>query len=346
MKKLIMFSLSFLLGLVFLFGVFKYIVAWQDLQKEIILFPPVGWVITGFVFLLFLLSDILRWREILRGLGADCSIKELLGPYLAGFAVTYLTPLAFFGSDFLKARAIQDKTELSLSDRVASVFLDRIFHTVFNLILICVGTFLFLKKADGSFERFGQVYILFFGFFIFCSLSTLAFLVYSSILDRLRLINFFLKFLTGAENLSKEVRRQILSFFSLKNGVLIRRIALLSILQCIFVFLQCFCIIFFLGYKIDASTTLAVAGPAAAALTTPISADLGSHDIMTALVFERLGMRKSSGVAYASIFRAINFAAVAVGLIFLFQIGFDSFGERVIEKIKDFKRRIKQPEIF
>jgi len=345
MKKFIIFLLSFSLGLIFLFGVFKYIVAWQDLQKEIVLFSPVGWVVTGFTFALFLLIDILRWREILRGMGSSCSIKELLGPYLAGFAVTYLAPLAFFGSDFLKVRAIQDKTGLSLSDRVASVFLDRIFHTVFNLILICIGTLLFLKKADGLFERFGQVYMLFFGFFIFCSLSTLAFLLYSSILDRSRFVNFFIKSLTGAENLSREVRKQILSFFSLKNGALIRKVALLSILQCVFAFLQCFYIIFFLGYAVDIDTTLAVVGPASAALTTPISADLGSHDIMTALVFERLGMRRSSGVAYASIFRVVNLPATAVGIIFLFQIGFDSFGERVIVKIKGFKGRIEQPEI-
>jgi hypothetical protein len=55
----------------------------------------------------------LRWREILYAFDSPCSLKELFKPFLTGFTVTYLAPMAFFGADFLKARALRERTELS-----------------------------------------------------------------------------------------------------------------------------------------------------------------------------------------------------------------------------------------
>ena len=68
-------------------------------------------------------------------------------------------------------------------------------------------------------------------------------------------------------------------------------------------------------------------------MTPPISADLGSHDLGSIILFEKLGMGQEMGVVFASIIRSINLALSLAGIFFLIKAGVGIFKHKAIEVI-------------
>ncbi len=331
MKKILTFFVSLLLGLVFVLGLFRYFVAWQELKESMASFYFWKWTLVLAVSFLSLLAASLKWRSILKSFGSTASFKTIFEAHFSAFAITYLIPPAIFWADFFRARAVED--EISLTKRIASVFSDRILTTFFDLLLICLGSFLFFKEADGFFGKFGHIYLGFLFFFAFIIFFVLIFLLYSNLLQKMGVLKLFLNSFSKENNIGREIKQEIINFFKNKGGGL-RKVLVLGLLRSSLMVFQCFLIITFLGNQVGVLESLAIFGPTTASLETPISADLGSHDLTSALVFKGIGLTKGSGAAYAFIFRGANLALVCLGSFFLVKIGLSSFRKRIVSKVK------------
>lgn len=333
MKKLITFLFSFLLGIVFFLGLFKYIISWRDLVVGFSRFSFWEGVFVLLLSFLFTAIAIIRWREILKSKDHYYSVPELVGPYLASFAITYLIPVGIFWADFLRCRMIGEKDFQSPEKKIASVFIDRILNTFSNLLIIFPGSFVFLIKIGCFPQELSKVYLgvlLFLGFIL---IFIFIFLFYSNVLDKAGILDFILNSFSGQKHLGKQIKKEILGFFSLRNPGL-KTSFLLSILGSFIAFIQCWAMIFFLGGNLSFLSALAVFGVSFAALETPISADLGSHDLTTALVFDKMGMDRSAGVAHALIFRGANLVLTGFGIFFLLKFGFQGFKQSLLIKIE------------
>lgn len=92
----------------------------------------------------------------------------------------------------------------------------------------------------------------------------------------------------------------------------------------------------FLGYCLPFSSSLAIFGSSLAAMETPISADLGSHDLANALVFERLGLGKGAGFAFTLIVRGIGLLFTFAGIVFLLKFHLHFLKQDFLNKFEMF----------
>jgi len=334
MKKIISFLLSFLLGLAFFWFVFEKVIDWQELKSVFLSFSfPAGLLILLLAFLSLLL-EVLRWKEVLKSKGQHFSTLELLGPYLACFGIIYLAPITVLGADFFRARALKNSHSQPSEKILASAFIDRILSSIANLVIIFIGSFIFLSKTDflpGDFN------LIFLGFVLFLAFILIFFIVifsYSNIFKKNRLLRFFLN--SKQEALSREIKKEIFSFFGRENFHFLKASLGLSFLRVIVNLIQVWLLVFFLGTSLSFLSLLAVFGVSTAALETPISADLGSHDLATALVFQHLGFEKTTGIAFALVLRGTNLVLTFLGAVYFLRFSLRALKERLFKKIDKF----------
>ncbi len=342
MKKLKSFLISFLLGIVFLYGVSKYIVSWQELKTGFLGFSMFKAIIFFCLMFLGIIIDTFRWKEILKSKNQDFSLKQLLFPNLACFAISYLIPIAVFWADFFRSNALNVKNDLAREKGLASAFIDRILSSFTSLITILFGSLVFLLKAGFLPNDLNYFFL---GFITFCAFVFIFFLVfffYSNILEKTGIFNFFLNGIN--HGLSEKLKKEILSFFRKENIHFLRKSLILSFFKVFTGLAQFWVLTFFLGYSLSMVNLFAIFGISSAALQTPISADLGSHDLVTALAFERLGMARNIGAAFAMIFRGTNLILALIGIVFFIEINFQIFKHHIFQKIEKILCLLKTKE--
>ncbi len=337
MKKLITFVFSVLLGVIFLVGLFKYAVSWEELQEELARVQPLQMiVIVVFVFISMLLAT-LTWREILKAFGFSFSVSELFPARTAAFSICYLIPIGVFWADILRARVIGKKENKSgragFSVSLASVLVDRIFNIIVSLFFGSVGLFLFFRQAGTLWLSLKHIYLTSILFSLFILFLLLFFIVFPSFFKRLGFLNFLFNSFSHEKTRVKEIKKETISFFKKLNPSSCFKISLFALLHGLSLLFLTYLIISSLGYKLSFVSSWALFGPVLVSLETPISADLGSHDITSAFVCEALGMKRSTGVVYAFIFRGAHLILTTAGLIFLFKIGINALKDHLISRL-------------
>ncbi len=332
MRKLIIFFVSLLLGAVFLFGLFRYVVNWEELQEELtrVRFLEMG-AIVFFAFISLLIGT-LRWKEVLKAFGSSFSLKELFPARIASFGIVYLIPIGVFWADILRAKAIGVKKKADFSINFASVLVDRIFNMIINLVLVSVGFLLFFRMAGTLWLELRYVYLTSLFFFSLVLFFIIFFILSPEFSEKIGFLDFFFNSFSHKKSLVRKTKKEIISFFKTLKPSAHFKILLFSVLHGASLVFLSFLIISFLGYKISFVSTWALFGPTYASLETPVSADLGSHDLVSAFVCEALGMRRSTGVVYAFLFRGANLVLTAVGLLFLLKIGVDAFKDHLLKR--------------
>lgn len=69
---------------------------------------------------------ILSWLVLLRAFGIGVGVRRVIGAGFAGYAVSYITPIAYLGGEPVRAWLIARDAKDSLSNVVASLFVDRL----------------------------------------------------------------------------------------------------------------------------------------------------------------------------------------------------------------------------
>jgi uncharacterized protein (TIRG00374 family) len=273
------------------------------------------------------LVGILKLKEILKGGGINISFFDLFSPSLAGFSIMYLFPIMMFGGETFRGYILKSKNSVPLSKGMASIITDRILDWTTNIIVIFFGTTLFLFKIGLPPKKLA---IVFGGAFLFWLLGISFF--YFKIIKRESMAKFFVRLFNFRyfNNQPFEIEKEFFNFFKIKNRSLWKSVGL-AFLEEVVVFSRAWLLISFLGKSVSFFSTLSVVGFAYLAGMIPITAALGSNEVVQIFAFSALGLGAATGTAFTMISRGAELIIALIGLVILFQLGFSFFKNKLTE---------------
>jgi len=321
MKKISLFLISFLIGLVLFAWVIKF-VGWGEIKKAIFVFT--GWQgLTIFILTLILFLEInWKWKEILKTEGINIPFFDLFKANLAGFSVTYFFPTFLLGGEFLRGYILKKKYNIPWSKGMASVFIDRILDWTTNLIVVFIGISFFLLKISILPKKLSIIIGL---TFLFWVISTIFF--YTMAFKKKSIVKFFLKS-SGYKNQNNrllETEKDTILFFKPKQ-VKFWKIFGIASLEELIILLRIFIFVSFFGKKVNSLYTLPISGFSYLSTIIPIPASLGIQDALQAFAFNALGLGASLGTAFTLIIRATEVIMALIGIWFLLRFGIKLFG--------------------
>ena len=270
MKKLPIFLFSFLVGILLFWTVIRF-VGWQEIKKSILVFT--GWQGLLILFLTFVWLLVInwKWKEILKGEGADISFFSILRPGLIGFSLMYLAPTLILGGEIFRGYVLKKNHSISWSKGMASVFIDRILDWTTNLLIVFLGMGFFLLKISLLPKRLG---IILGSVFLFWLVGIVFF--YTMVFKRESIARFILKFLNYKSQNSEplEIEKEIFNFFKIRN-IQFWKVFALAFLEEGVMLLRIWILLSFLGQNINFLAALAISGFYYLATMIPIPASLG-----------------------------------------------------------------------
>ncbi|MBZ9572456.1 flippase-like domain-containing protein [Patescibacteria group bacterium] len=312
MKKIFLFLVPLLIGISLFVFVIKF-VGWEEIKRVILVFS--GWqgiMILGLTLLIILVAT-WKWKEILKGVGAKISFKDLPGLYLASFSIMYLFPIMILGGEILRGYVLKEKNKVPWPKGMASVIIDRVLEWTANLVVVFFGFLFFLLTIGFPPGRLGV--ILGSVFLIFT--AALIFFYFKSF-KRESMVRFFIR---GSQNNQPlEIEKEIFSFFKIKEKHMWRVFGL-SFLRAIIMLLRTWVLIGFLGKNIGFLPTLSILGFSYLAVMIPIPTALGIHEMAQVFAFGALGLGTSAGMAFTMIIRGADLIFAIVGVFILFRLG-------------------------
>lgn len=317
-EKILLFLASLLVGV----GLFIWIgkrIGWLKIKNAFLVFT--GW--QGLVIFVLTVSMFLignwRWEEILKGENIKISFKNLLNPYLAGFAVMFLAPLLFWGGEIFRGYILKKNNSLPWSKGISSVIIDRILEWTANLVIIFFGILFFLLMIGLPPIKLG---IIFGGVFLFFAGAIIYF--YLNTFKEKSMVFHFLK-MFGLKNFDRNnavlgTEKEIFDFFRLRRKSMWKGSAI-SFLKAGVMYIRAWLLILFLGKNIGALPTLSILGFTYLAAMIPIPAAIGSHEAIQAYAFNSLGLGMGTATAFTMIIRGAELTIALVGVVILFRMG-------------------------
>jgi len=251
----------------------------------------------------------LRWWLIIRAQGYGVPYLAAARYYLAGFAISYLTPGQHFGGEPVQVWFLRERHKVAGSQALASVALDRGITFLSNFAVLAAGIALILGSglldilslrqaltASVTFVLFPVLY------FVLLSFGALPFaLIFAKVK-----IGFVVGLRRAEEQLSDLVRKKPILFV---QGLF------LSALIWAVLFLEFWLMIYFLGLTVNAMqlVTLVVAGRLA--LWVPTPGALGALEASQVLAMQALGFDPAYGLGLGLLIRARDILFALAGLL-------------------------------
>ena len=339
MNKIVTFLISLALGVIFIVGLFSYFVDWKSFKSDFSNMSEIGWIIILVFSIIPFLIGVYKWYRVLRDFGVDVSYKDALYYHGATYGIVYLVPVAVLWADVFRAEIAKKKDMFSKG--VASVFVDRLFSVMTGIVIITTGIMLFFNQIGTMWGSLIYLYLLVVLFLIFSVGIFTLFLFAPKLFKKVGILGFMLNSFAKKEGLITEAREETVKFFKSTNRWTLVRIVLLNVLHLASQMLLSWLIVMFLSQSLSFLPLWALHGITSASLETPISADLGSHDITSALVFDAMGIGRTAGAIYAFIIRGGKLLITSVGLLFLVKITLEKYKDRLLVKISSFYEQWK-----
>lgn len=318
MKKALLFLISLLFGV----GLFIWIgetVGWGKIKNAFLVFT--GWqgIVIFSLTALIALVGTWRWKEILRGEEVKISFKNLINPYLAGFAIMFLAPILLLAGEFFRGYILKEKSSVPWSKGMASVMIDRILEWTANLVVVFFGALFFFYKIGLPPKNLGIIFGV--ALFLFTVLiSSFYFKIFKQeriarpILRSLGLKNF------NHTNSILDIEKEIFNFFKSKKLALWKALSL-SFLRTVFMYFRTWLLIIFLGKSLGALPALSILGFTYLAAMIPIPTALGSHEAIQTFAFNSLGLGASTATAFTMIIRGAELLIALAGVTILLRLG-------------------------
>jgi uncharacterized protein (TIRG00374 family) len=245
-----------------------------------------------------------------------------------------LTPAALFGGEPVRFYILKKESDLSSSQIVSSIILDKLILVLVSSVYFFIGIFFLLIYLDLSWLR--EIILLTFFFLI---ISAFWYLLRSAkrvssekrlfivLMERLYLNK--LKFVKRHEEKISQIEKEIVDFFKLSKKRILQ-IVFLAILEVAFVLMGCWLILFFMGQTLEISKLFAIKSVVDLSYIVPFPAALGSLEISQAFVFQVLGFTLATGVAFSLILRGLNLIIAFLGLCILGCLQIKFFSKRII----------------
>lgn len=134
------YALSAIVGFGILSGVL-YFVGWRRILAEMYALGTSGIVgIVGNV-LIAVSAWTLCWWIILRSYGVRVPMRRVIGAWLSGYAISYLTPTLYFGGEPVRALMIANKASAPTTRIFATIIVERFLGGLSIIIFILIGGF-------------------------------------------------------------------------------------------------------------------------------------------------------------------------------------------------------------
>ncbi len=328
--------LFFLLSLVISIGIFWFItekIGWQDIFQPFLLIRYwQGFVIILLTLIIFLFN-ILCWQFILKSQGYNVSLSTLGDVWTAGFAISYLTPIAFLGGEVFMSLTLRKKTSISCKKNIPSIIILRILNGATVLLISLFGIFAFLSLMGILSNKIIITAIIVLGLLIF---------IIFYFHKRLRIENIskdFFKYLNKKivpkGNSIIEIEKEISSFFNLSNKTIWHSLGIIFIIFFLRITRLWLIVLFISGITISFFQILAIFAFVSMAYFLPLPAALGSLEASQSFVFVSLGLGAGMGAAFSLILRAAELFLAFIGIFFLikFWIKFQIF-DKILQKIR------------
>lgn len=331
MKKFFLFLISLLIGLT-LFILVGKTVGWQEIKKALLVFT--GWHgITIFVLtILMALVGTWRWHEILKGLGAKISFRELWRVYLTGFSIRYLAPVAIVASEIFQGQVLRQINSIPWSRGMASIIIDRVLEWTTNLVVIFLGISFFLFNI--GLPPMKVVIIFSSGIFLFTGLIIFFYFKSFKRESVAKAIGKIFNHRLDSEPL--EIEKESFNFFKPKKKAMWESFGL-SFLRAGIMLLRTWILILFFGKHISLESALSILSFSYLVTIIPIPASIGSHEAVQAFAFNSLGMGAGVGTAFTMVLRGAELILVFLGVIILFPLGLKLLKITIFKKIWSFR---------
>lgn len=277
------------------------------------------------IFILFLSQIILsafRLFYIFSLEGNFLNFKDVLLTKIIGFALSYLTPISFFGGEPAMYLFLKRKTKIPSRKIISTIALERIIFTTTSLIYFFVGIFIFLLFLPlTKFTRFifsGVLSIIFLlgVFFVFRLKNKIAKNgIFLPMIKKLYLGN--LKIFKKNEEAIKEIEKEIGGFFNKTREEILKAFSI-SLIEIFFFIFGCWLIVVFLEKNLEFFKIFAINSMVILSSIMPLPANLGSLEIGQGFAFQFFGLKKETGITFSLILRGIELFFSAIGLWFFF----------------------------
>ncbi len=340
MKKILKFLIAFTIGL-FIFWLVMGIVGWDKINKAIILFSGLEGLIIILLTFIAAMIGVFKWKLILQSQGLNICTRELGKLWLAGFAISYLTPVSLLGGEAFQVYFLKKKFNLSWEKSAASVIIRRILGGTFFLVFLVAGILAFC-----FYGYFPSRIVIWFVLLVTGGLLILLSFFYFRALHKKSILKWFLKFLgINKEKIENnkngkiilDVEKEVIRFFSPKNKAFWKGLSL-SFLRYFLLFFRAALLIFFLGEGIEVLRVLAIYGFTNFALIFPLPAALGSLEAAGAFSFNALGIGAGQGTIFAMSWRAADLFLCLLGLIFGIKLGLNLAERKLLDFIDKLKK--------
>lgn len=336
MSKIFKIAGTLFLG-IFLFSLILTKVGWQRFIEAGFLF--LSWQGLSLVVLTFLMAaiSVVRWALILRSQGRRFGFSDLWGIWTVGYALSYLTPMAFLGGEPFRVYLAKKKLKTSWQESVVSVVADKFLDATLFFSITLGGFLLLLWHTPISFLRMlgiglGAAVIL---------LGPLSFFYFRTF-QKESALSLALKWLGLEKKITQtnngqiliKVDEKIIEFFSFQNKYFWQGLGL-SFIRYFLLVSRSALLLYFLERIFSPAKTLAVYAANNLSLLFPLPAALGSMEVLDGLTFNALGLSFASGTLFSMVFRAADIVLVIVGLIFLVRVSFDLAQQKILGFFND-----------
>lgn len=321
--------LTLLIGLTILYIVIQRI-GLRDLGSVFLSFISWGALPIVGLTVLSICINILRWKLILKHRGYNVPYRKLISPWLAGNTVSYITPIAYVGGEFISCQMLKDNSAVDWAKGFASIAVDKILDGTLVLIAILAGVFLFLLEIGVPSFSYGLALSV----SVIVGFTIMLFIFYSRSFRKKRILRPFITKPLRLDNsragiILESVEEEVFQFFRPSNKIMWLGL-LLTILKNIIGWLRYLLLIFFLGKGIVVGKALSAVAFSHIIYFVPIPGGLGIHEAMQTFTFSSLGMGADTGVAFTLIVRGVELITVASGIVLLIHWGTRSMVDRFV----------------
>jgi uncharacterized protein (TIRG00374 family) len=308
-KRILLFFVSLSIGLTVFFLIGGE-AGWGEVVRSLSLIKAWQFFLIAFFFLAGIETAVWVWKMILNCLGVQSNFLALNQAFLAGFTVSYLTPVTLVGGEALRLYLLNEKLGVSWKKGMSSIIVSKMLDFVVLLTFVISGLVAFFLRGGAFSQKVGSLLVLSLGVLIF-------FFIYlffrgarkkSAISELLRVVHLddLLETPKGRKFLQHE--KEILRFFNIHNHHFWKIIGL-TFLQHFFWLIQALLIVFFLVGSLKGTTgPLIVYSFTALGSVLFIPAALGSLEIVEGVAFVALGVPYSVAVVFSLIWRGTRLA--------------------------------------
>jgi uncharacterized protein (TIRG00374 family) len=290
---------------------------------------------------------ICRWGLILIDLNQKkTSWLTMIKARLGEFAFSYLTPIAYFGGEWVRAYVMNKDKDIPISTSLTSIFLDRISEFLAAFLFIFVGAVVMVVSKSFVWGILMLIFsgIIFFGLYLAVVLvgldKILIFLVNLLKLNKIRYNSKNIGQITVGERFI-HLGGQVDAYFKKSRAKFIFTTFLSFLILLIWLW-QTKLIINFLGIDLSWSKIFIIRIFLSASMFMPIPANLGSYEGAHVLVFGIFGLPSESALALSIVNRALDLIWITIG-VFMIGHSISQILTKIPQAISNFTNRNGQP---